>query len=160
MERIGVFPGSFDPFTNGHEDIVRRFLPLFDQVIIALGVNSKKKYMYDTQSRIKHIQSLFEGNEKIRVVSYQGLTVDFCAKNKAGYLLRGLRNASDFDFEKAIAHMNEDVSRAGSHPIETVFLMTDKNLSAISSSIVREIKKNSGDISQFVTNEDLLIINT
>ena len=86
-----VFPGSFDPFTKGHEDIVRRFLPLFDKVIIGLGVNSNKKYMYDLNSRIAHIESLFPNEPKLEVQAYEGLTIDFCKKNKAGYLLRGLR---------------------------------------------------------------------
>ncbi len=158
--RIGVFPGSFDPFTKGHEDIARRFLPLFDLVIIAIGVNSNKKYMYDLDSRIRHIEFLFKDEPKIKVESYQGLTVDFCQKNGAGYLLRGLRNADDFEFEKSIAHMNEAISEEASNKIESLFLMTDKNLSAINSSIVREIKKNNGKIHQFVTNEELLIINT
>lgn len=160
MERIGIFPGSFDPFTKGHEDIVRRFLPQFDKVIIALGVNSKKKYMYDTNSRIAHIRSLFIDDPRVSVEAYEGLTIDFCHRKKAGYLLRGLRNAGDFEFEKAIAHMNEAISAAENQRVETLFLMTDKNLSAISSSIVREIKKNNGNINQFVTNQELLIINT
>ena len=159
MERIGVFPGSFDPFTRGHEDIVRRFMPLFDTIIIAIGINSKKQYMYDTDSRIEHIQSLFDGSDKIKVEAYQGLTVDFCKKKKARYLLRGLRNTGDFEFEKAIAHMNEVISDGADGSLETMFLMTDKSFSMISSSIVREIKKNNGDISHFVTNEHLLIIN-
>lgn len=159
MERIGVFPGSFDPFTKGHEDIVRRFLPLFDTVIIAIGVNSSKKYMYDTNSRIDHIKSIFGADPKIRVESYEGLTIDFCKKNKAGYLLRGLRNTNDFEFEKSIAQMNETISEVNGQDIETLFLITDRNLAAINSSIVREIKKNNGDISSFVTNEDRLIIN-
>ncbi len=154
MERIGVFPGSFDPFTNGHEDIVRRFLPLFDQVIIAIGVNSKKQYMYQTESRIAHIQSLFSKDENVLVESFVGLTVDYCKSKGARYLLRGIRNTNDFEFEKAIAHMNGDIA-----DVESVFLITAKELSAISSSIIREIKKNDGDISQFVTNEKYLIIN-
>ena len=160
IKRIGVFPGSFDPFTKGHEDIVRRFLPLFDQVIIAIGVNSNKQYMYQTDSRLRHIQSLFEMDSKVVVESYEGLTVDFCIAKEARFLLRGLRNTTDFDFEKAIAHMNEAVSTEKGQPIETVFLMTDQELSAISSSIVREIKMNGGAIGNFVTNENHLIINT
>ncbi|NOQ71964.1 MAG: pantetheine-phosphate adenylyltransferase [Crocinitomix sp.] len=160
MERIGIFPGSFDPFTKGHEDIVRRFLPQFDRVIIALGVNSKKKYMFDTDSRIEHIESLFKACPTVSVEAYEGLTVDFCQRKKAGYLLRGLRSSADFEFEKAIAQMNADISKGEGNVVETLFLMTDKNLSAISSSIVREIKKNNGNIAQFVTNEELLIINT
>jgi len=159
-KRIGVFPGSFDPFTKGHEAIVRRFLPLFDRIIISIGVNSTKQYMYQTESRIAHIKSLFEGESKVEVEAYTGLTVDFCIQKEARYLLRGLRNTTDFNFEKAIAHMNDDVSTDLGQTIETVFLMTDQHLSAISSSIVREIKKNGGSIGKFVTNEDHLIINT
>lgn len=152
-KRIGVFPGSFDPFTNGHEDVVRRFIPLVDELIIAIGVNSNKKYMYTTESRMEHIKALFKNDPTVRVEAYEGLTVDFCKQNKARYLLRGLRNTVDFEFEKAIGQMNKDL--AG---LETVLLMTDKETSAISSSIVREIKKNGGDISHFVTKEDHLII--
>lgn len=159
-KRIGVFPGSFDPFTKGHEAIVRRFLPLFDSVIVSIGVNSNKQYMYQTASRIAHIKSLFEGESKVEVESYTGLTVDFCIQKEARYLLRGLRNTTDFDFEKSIAYMNDEVSKDLGHPIETMFLMTDQHLSAISSSIVREIKKNGGSIGNFVTNENHLIINT
>lgn len=158
MEKIGVFPGSFDPFTKGHEDIVRRFIPQFDRIIIAIGVNTKKQYMYTTESRIKHIASIFSGEEKVTVESFEGLTVDFCKKKKARYLLRGLRNATDFEFEKAIAQMNADLSAEGGEQIETLFLITDKAFAAISSSIIREIKKNDGSIAQFVTNEEHLII--
>ncbi|MFT5822802.1 MAG: pantetheine-phosphate adenylyltransferase [Crocinitomix sp.] len=160
MERIGIFPGSFDPFTKGHEDIVRRFLPQFDRIIIGLGVNSKKKYTFETNSRIKHIQSLFKADTNVSVEAYEGLTIDLCKRKKAGYLLRGLRNTADFEFEKAIAQMNADISNEAGSGVETLFLMTDKSLSAISSSIIREIKKNNGNITQFVTNEELLIINT
>lgn len=153
MKRIGVFPGSFDPFTIGHEDVIRRFVPLFDEIIIAIGVNSNKKYMYQTESRIKHIEAIFSNEPNVNVEAYEGLTVDFCKEKKAGYLLRGIRNTVDFEFEKAIGQMNKDI--AG---IETVLMMTDKKTSAISSSIVREIKKNNGDITQFVTNEQILVI--
>ncbi|WP_070138600.1 pantetheine-phosphate adenylyltransferase [Crocinitomix algicola] len=159
MEKIGVFPGSFDPFTKGHEDIVKRFLPQFDRIIIAIGENSKKQYMYTIASRMSHIQSIFEGDERVSVEAFEGLTVSFCKEKKARYLLRGLRNSTDFEFEKAIAHMNEDVARNDNFEIETLFLITDKKFSAISSSIVREIKKNNGAIKQFVTNEEHLIIN-
>lgn len=154
MKRIGVFPGSFDPFTIGHADIVKRFLPLFDEIIVAIGVNSTKKYMYETNSRIKHIQTIFEGDTTVSVEAYEGLTVDFCKRKGARYLLRGVRNTVDFEFERAIGQMNKDLEG-----IETVLLMTDKETAAISSSIVREIKKSGGNISQFVTNEEVLVIN-
>ncbi len=159
-KRIAVFPGSFDPFTKGHEDIVRRSLPLFDTIIIALGVNSNKQYMYSTESRLSHIKAIFQGEVKIRVDAYAGLTTNFCIKNEARYLLRGLRNTTDFDFEKAIAEMNALVSESLDYKIETVFLITNPHYAAISSSIVRELKKNDGEIGQFVTNEEFLIINT
>jgi pantetheine-phosphate adenylyltransferase len=155
MEKIGVFPGSFDPFTKGHEAVVNRFLPLFDKVIIAMGVNSTKNYLYTQESRINHIKTLFAGNSKIAVEAYEGLTTTFCQEKGARYLLRGLRNTTDFEFEKAIGQMNQTM--AG---IETLFLMTDPHLAAVHSSIVREIKKNNGDLSPFVTKSDLLIITT
>lgn len=158
MKRIGVFPGSFDPFTKGHEAIVNRFLPLFDEIIIAVGVNSNKQYMYQLDSRIAHINSHFTDHSNIRVEAYQGLTIDFCKKNEARYLLRGLRNTVDFEFEKSIAHMNESVSNENGFEVETIFLMTDQEFSAINSSIVREIKKNGGKIGNFVTNEEFLIM--
>jgi pantetheine-phosphate adenylyltransferase len=154
MKRIGVFPGSFDPFTKGHEDIVKRFLPLLDEVIIAIGVNESKKYMHTLDSRITHIQSLFENEEKVAVDCYSKLTVDFCKEKGAQYLLRGLRNAVDADYERSIAQMN--IKLAG---IETLILMTNTEYAPISSSIIREIKKNNGDISEFVTNSEQLIIN-
>ena len=153
MKRIAIFPGSFDPFTKGHENIVQRAIPLFDEIVIGLGVNNKKQYMFDTESRIKHIQSLFP-NQNVVVEAYTGLTVDFCKEKKAGYLLRGLRNTNDFEFEKAIGQMNKDLN-----DIETVFLITDKEFGAISSTIIREININGGDVSQFVTNLNFLIIN-
>lgn len=153
MKRIGVFPGSFDPFTKGHEDIVRRFIPLFDEVIIAVGVNTTKKYMFTQESRINHIKQLFTNEPSVTVVSFEGLTVDLCKEKEAQYLLRGIRNATDADYERSIAQMNFDLSA-----IETLFLMSDPSLAPINSSIIREIKRNNGDISAFVTKDDLLII--
>jgi pantetheine-phosphate adenylyltransferase len=154
MNKIGVFPGSFDPFTRGHENIVERFLPLFDQIIIGVGGNSAKKYMYSQECRIKHIQSIFENEPKIVVENYSGLTVNFCIEKKAQYLLRGLRNTTDFNYEKSIALMNKELAK-----IETLFLMTDEGFSHISSTIIRDVAKNKGDISRFVTKSELLIIN-
>ncbi len=153
MKKIGVFPGSFDPFTKGHENIIERFLPLFDQIIIGVGGNSAKKYMFSKETRINHIKSIFKNEPKIIVEAYSGLTVSYCKQKKAQYLLRGLRNTTDFNYEKSIALMNKQLEG-----IETLFLMTDEGLSHISSTIIRDVVKNNGDITPFVTNSDRLII--
>jgi len=154
MMKIGIFPGSFDPFTKGHENIVERFLPLFDKIIIGVGSNSAKKYMYTKESRVAHIHSIFKNEPKIEVEVYTGLTVNFCKEKKAQYLLRGLRNTTDFNYEKSIALMNKELVG-----VETLFLMTDEGLSHLSSTIIRDVAKNNGDITPFVTNSDVLIIN-
>ena len=140
-----VFPGSFDPFTLGHLDIINRGLTLFDELIIAIGVNSDKKYMFSLDQRKKFIEDTFTGNPKIKVVTYEGLTVDFCKKNEVEFILRGLRNPADFEFEKSIAHTNRDLA-----PVETVFLLTAASTSYISSSIVREVIKHHGDYTRLV----------
>ncbi|MDG1171914.1 MAG: pantetheine-phosphate adenylyltransferase [Polaribacter sp.] len=140
-----VFPGSFDPFTLGHLDIITRGVTLFDELIIAIGVNSDKKYMFSLAQRKKFIEDSFIGNPKIKVVTYEGLTVDFCKKNEVEFILRGLRNPADFEFEKSIAHTNRDLA-----PIETVFLLTAASTSYISSSIVREVIKHHGDYTRLV----------
>lgn len=152
MKKIAVFPGSFDPFTKGHEAVVRKALNLFDEVIVAIGVNSTKNYQFTLEKRTQHISSLFSSSENVRVVNYQKLTVDLCKAEGAQFIVRGLRDSKDFEYEKSIAHMNEAL--AG---IETVFLLTNQEYSAISSSIIREIYKNDGDITQFVTNTHLLV---
>ena len=135
-----IFPGSFDPITLGHYDIIKRSLPLFDEIIIAIGVNADKKYMFPLEQRIKFIEDSFENNSQISVVSYEGLTINLCKKMKANFILRGLRNPADFEFEKAIAHTNRKLSK-----IETVFLLTAASTSFISSSIVRDVIRNGGD---------------
>ena len=140
-----IFPGSFDPITLGHIDIIERGVTLFDELIIAIGVNAEKKYMFSLEDRIEFIKESFSGNPKIKVVSYKGLTVDFCMKNKVDFILRGLRNPGDFEFEKAIAHTNRDLA-----PIETVFLLTAASTSYISSSIVRDVIRNNGDYTKLV----------
>lgn len=140
-----IFPGSFDPITLGHVDIINRAMDLFDEIIIAIGVNNDKKYLFDLQQRKYFIQETFKGNSKIRVTTYSGLTTEYCKKMDADYILRGLRNPADFEFEKAIAQTNRNLSG-----IETVFLLTSAETSFISSSIVRDVYRHKGDISSLV----------
>jgi len=146
MKRIAVFPGSFDPFTIGHEAIVRRALSLFDEIIIAVGANAMKKNFYSLTTRKEMIARVFHSESKVRVDHYEGLTVDYCIKNNAGFLLRGLRTAADFEFERAIGQVN----KAMAPQIESVFLLTEPDHSFINSTIVRDILKNGGDASKFV----------
>ncbi len=145
-KKIAVFAGSFDPITTGHEDVVRRALPLFDEVIIAIGINSEKKYMFTLEKRVESIKYTFKDVSNVRVETYNGLTIDFCRKMNAGYLLRGLRNPADFEFEKAIAQMNKAMAPG----IETVFIITAPEFSAVSSTIVRDIIRHNGDATPFV----------
>jgi pantetheine-phosphate adenylyltransferase len=144
MKRF-VFPGSFDPITLGHQDIIERALPFCDKLVIAVGDNINKKYMFSLDERIEFIKKTFQGESKIITTSYQGLTIDFCEKIKASGILRGLRNPADFEFEKSIAQINQRLSG-----IETLFLLTAADLSYISSSIVREIINHKGDFSSLV----------
>ncbi len=146
--KIAVFPGSFDPITVGHVDIVERALPLFDQIIIAIGINNDKKYLFPLEKRKAFIETYFKGNSKIKVATYSGLTVDFCKKTKADFIVRGLRNPADFEFEKAIAQTNRKLGK-----IETIFLLTSSDTAFISSSIVRDIFNNNGNITGFVPKE-------
>ncbi|MFK7786415.1 MAG: pantetheine-phosphate adenylyltransferase [Crocinitomicaceae bacterium] len=152
MSKIGVFPGSFDPFTKGHEAVIRKSLSVFDKIIIAVGVNSSKKYMFTLEKRMLHINDLFKNEDRVEVQSFQTLTVEFCKEVGASHIVRGLRDSKDFQYEKSIAHMNFDI--AG---IDTVFLLTEQQYSAINSSIIREIHKNNGPIEPFVTNPHLLV---
>ena len=143
--RRALFPGSFDPITNGHYDIIKRGIKLFDEVVVAIGVNSTKNYMFSLEERKQFIEDAFKDEPKIKVVTYKGLTVDFCKEIEADFILRGLRNPADFEFEKAIAHTNRKLST-----IETVFLLTAARTSYISSSIVRDVIKNNGDYTKLV----------
>ena len=151
MNRV-VFPGSFDPLTLGHTDIINRAIPLFDEIIVAIGTNADKKYMFTVEQRKRFIEKTYMGNPKIKVDTYEGLTIDYCKKIESKYILRGLRNPADFEFEKAIAQTNRKLST-----IETVFLLTSADNSYISSSIVRDIIRNNGDVSLLVP--DIVIRN-
>ncbi|HKK42257.1 MAG TPA: pantetheine-phosphate adenylyltransferase [Bacteroidales bacterium] len=146
MKRTAVFPGSFDPFTIGHEAIVRRALDLFDNIIIAVGANALKKNFYSLETRKEIIKKVFKDEPRVRVDHYEGLTVDYCRRNEAGYLLRGLRTAADFEFERAIGQVNRSLDPA----IESVFLLTVPEHSHINSTIVRDIIRSGGDASRFL----------
>ena len=148
--KVAVFPGSFDPFTKGHESVVQTALNFFDEVVVAIGVNTKKNSFFSVEKRKMHIQSLFD--DRVQVVDYQGLTVDLCKGFESAVIVRGLRDNKDFEYEKSIAFMNRDLSG-----IETIFLLTDIRFSHINSSIIREVYSNGGDISTFVTNAEILV---
>ncbi|MDG1973719.1 MAG: pantetheine-phosphate adenylyltransferase [Flavobacteriaceae bacterium] len=145
--RKAIFPGSFDPFTLGHYDILKRSLSLFDEIIVGVGKNNQKKTMFSEKQRISFIENCFKDEKKIKVEAYQGLTIDFCKKVGASFIVRGIRNNGDFEFEKAIARTNRKLSK-----IETIFLLTSAKTSFISSSIVRELILNNGDYKQLVPN--------
>ncbi len=140
-----LFPGSFDPITLGHYDIINRGVHLFDEIVVAIGVNAQKDYMFSLDQRKKFIEEVFANQPKVKVITYEGLTIDVCKKIDAGFILRGLRNPADFEFEKAIAHTNRKLSK-----IETVFLLTASKTSYISSSIVRDVIRNGGDYTVLV----------
>lgn len=144
--KTAIFAGSFDPITRGHENIVLKALPLFDEIIISIGVNINKKYEFSLEDRIRWIKNTFANYDKVKVVNYEGLTVDFCKKMNARYIIRGIRNTNDFDYENLIAETNKQLAPE----IETVFFVPDLNMRCISSTLVRDIMKNGGEVSMFV----------
>ena len=146
MNKIGIFPGSFDPITKGHEHIILKAASMVDQLVVAIGTNSSKKYLFDLEKRVKWIEATFKNNEKINVKTYNGLTVEFAKSVNANYIFRGLRSSIDFEYEKPIAETNKLLSPH----IESVFLIPDSSISMISSSIIREIIKNNGKVDQFL----------
>jgi pantetheine-phosphate adenylyltransferase len=148
-QKICVFPGSFDPITKGHVDLVERALPLFDRLIVAVGINSRKKYLFNLEQRLAWLKQVFKDQSKVEIGHFTGLTVHYCHEKGAKYLLRGLRNASDFDYEKTISQLNSIVG----DNIETVFLIAQPGFSHISSTIVREIIVGKGDASPFLPTE-------
>ncbi|MCF8463994.1 MAG: pantetheine-phosphate adenylyltransferase [Flavobacteriales bacterium] len=146
MKRIAVFPGSFDPITKGHEDIIHRAVPLFDEIIVAIGTNSSKNYYFSLEKRLEMIRFTFRNEPKVKVETYLGMTVNYCKEVGANYLLRGLRTSADFEFERSIAHINQTL-----YPeLDTVFLLSLQEYSAINSTIVRDILINGGDAQRFV----------
>jgi len=146
MNKIAVFPGSFDPITKGHESVLKRALPLFDKLYIAIGINADKKEFFPIEKRIEWIQRVFQDFPAVEVIKYQGLTVDLCRKLNANYILRGLRTSADFEFERSIGQINKKL-----YPeIETVFILTAPEYTSLNSSIVRDILRHGGDANQFV----------
>ena len=146
VKRVAVFPGSFDPITTGHVDIVRRAIPLFDQIIIAVGHNTQKEYLFRLSDRLNWLEKVFEDDETVTIDDYEGLTAHYCTKIGAKFMIRGLRNSSDFDYEKTISQLNHIIG----NELETIFLISRPEFSHVSSTIVREIIKGGGDASPFV----------
>jgi pantetheine-phosphate adenylyltransferase len=144
--RIALFPGTFDPVTFGHIDIIERSLPLFDRLVIGIGVNSNKAPMFSAEQRVQWLEEIYKKEPKIRAVIYEGLTVECCKKVKANYILRGIRYVNDFEYEKAIADMNRSLDEN----IETVFLTCLPKYTSVASTLVRDVIRNGGDVSQFV----------
>ena len=145
-KKIAIFPGSFDPFTIGHESVITRALPLFDEIVVAIGSNTNKKAYFSMEQRIQMIRQVFSENDRVMVESFQGLTVEYCRQKGARYLLRGLRTSSDFEYERAIAQTN----KAMYPELESVFLLTIPEHTPINSTIVRDIIRLGGDASQFI----------
>jgi pantetheine-phosphate adenylyltransferase len=149
MKKIAVFPGSFDPITYGHVDVVERSLPLFDEIIIAIGVNSQKQSLYTLEKRMEWIKLVFANQPKVSVDHYEGLTINYCKSRNASHIIRGIRSAADFEYEKTIAHLNAIMIPE----IDTILILTKPELAPISSTIVREIIRGHGDVSKFVPKE-------
>lgn len=146
MKRIAVFPGSFDPITRGHESLIRRALPLFDKIYVAIGVNSEKSNMFPLDKRLGWIRATFTDEPRVEVMHYEGLTVEFCRKVNASFILRGIRTSADFEFERSIGQVNRKIEPG----IETVFILSDPEYASLNSSLVREILRYKGDVRAFV----------
>lgn len=149
--KIALFPGSFDPVTVAHVDILERSVSLFDKVIVGVGANSTKQAMLSVDTRVKILETVFAGRPQIEVHSYEGLTVDYCKKVGALYMIRGIRTVSDFEYEKAIAQMNHELEPE----IESIFILSNPGYSSISSTIVRDIIRHRGDVAKFVPSQAL-----
>lgn len=149
--KIALFPGSFDPVTKAHVDIVKRSVDLFDKVYIGIGVNSGKQGLLSIETREQMLRAVFKHDERIHIVAYEGLTVNFCKSIGATYMIRGIRTVSDFEYEKAIAQMNHALMP----DIESIFIVSKPGYSSISSTIVREIMRHHGDVAQFIPTDAL-----
>jgi pantetheine-phosphate adenylyltransferase len=147
--KIALFPGSFDPITIAHVDILNRALPLFDKIVVGIGLNSSKQSFLSAEKRQEIVSTIFVGNNRVEVQLYEGLTVDFCKKIDAKYMVRGIRTASDFEYERAIAQINQTMMPE----VETILLLSKPEYSAISSTIVRDILRNKGNVTPFVPKE-------
>ncbi|WAC40091.1 pantetheine-phosphate adenylyltransferase [Pedobacter sp. SL55] len=152
--KIALFPGSFDPITIAHVDIVERSLPLFDKIVIGIGLNSSKQNFLSAEKREEIVKSIFVNDANVEIQTYQGLTIDFAKKIGATYMVRGIRSASDFEYERAIAQINKTMMP----DVETIILLSRPEYTAISSTIVRDILRNNGDVSQFVPKEALTFL--
>ncbi len=152
--KIALFPGSFDPVTKAHVDIVKRSVSLFDKLYIGIGVNSSKAGLLSVEKREQMLRAVFQHDQRIHIVAYEGLTVNFCKSIGADYMIRGIRTVSDFEYEKAIAQMNHSLEPE----IESIFIVSKPGYSSISSSIVREIMRYNGDVSQFIPKEALAFL--
>ncbi|WP_222164970.1 pantetheine-phosphate adenylyltransferase [Edaphocola aurantiacus] len=147
--RIAVFPGTFDPITLGHVDVIKRSIPLFDKIVIGIGLNSTKQPMFSVEQRVSWIQEIFKDTPSVSVAPYEGLTIDFCKQFDASFILRGIRYVSDFEYEKGIADMNRMLSKN----VETIFLTSSPEYSTVSSTLVRDVIRHHGDVSQFLPPE-------
>lgn len=146
MNSKAIFPGTFDPFTNGHLDIVTRGLKIFDEIVVAIGVNSGKSHLFSLEQRTQFLQVLFAHESRVSVVHYQGLTATFAESIDAGFILRGLRTTQDFSYEQQIAHVNEDLTDA----VQSVFVMSDQKNASVSSTIVRDLIRYNGSFERYI----------
>lgn len=154
MKKIALFPGSFDPITIAHVDILKRALPLFDKMVVGIGLNSSKQNFLSAEKREEIVKTVFAGYDNIEVQLYEGLTVDFCKKINAQYMVRGIRSVGDFEYERAIAQINQTMMPE----METIFILSKPEYSAISSTIVRDILRNHGDVTKFLPKEAISLL--
>jgi pantetheine-phosphate adenylyltransferase len=149
MKKTALYPGSFDPITLGHTDVIERSTQLFDKIYIGVGTNTSKKYLYNKEQRVQMLEEIYKKNDRVEVVAFDGLTVDLCKELDCEVIVRGIRSTTDMEYERAIAESNQKLNEK----IETIFLFSSPQVSSISSSIVRELIRNKADVSRFVPSE-------